>query len=360
MSLRLVERPQAASSAPVCLRARTLAGWLVVTAALVATLASPEPARTAFAADAACTPNGTSVVPTKGTQLFDASADGRVIATLTGASLPITLSDLPADPSTGRAKVATKAGSAALRIDGWAPSSSFPTYAASDLEVVKGRVWIASSQKVKLTGSASGKLDVELTVAGSNSQVVKAKADCAGVTLTQGTATKLDVAGNARGYQTKGSKMSLYDEPGKSVVFTLDMMPNTSQLFYSAETRGGFVRVQSRADIVLDGWLALKELDALKKGELVDALAPAQTVVTGAKLSLDGTVLTKKASKDVPVRATRDEKAAAIGQLDSGAEVYVTETVTGWSNVLPLHLGFTAPDGQGFWVPSADLAAVAP
>jgi hypothetical protein len=63
----------------------------------------------------------------------------------------------------------------------------------------------------------------------------------------------------------------------------------------------------------------------------------------------------KTATKNITIRARRDEKEKAIGVIESGAEFYVTETMVGWSNILPKHLGVTPPAGGGFYVLSSDV-----
>ena len=43
-----------------------------------------------------------------------------------------------------------------------------------------------------------------------------------------------------------------------------------------------------------------------------------------------------------------------LGVLEAGAEVYMMETIAGWTNLLPVSLGVTPPDEGGFWIPAAE------
>jgi hypothetical protein len=85
-----------------------------------------------------------------------------------------------------------------------------------------------------------------------------------------------------------------------------------------------------------------------------DQYIPPTTAVAGAQLALDKAPPIVKATKDIPVRARRDDKEKPIGVLESGAEVYLMETIAGWTNLLPKSLGMTPPDDGGFWIPSAE------
>src|SRR5262249_47732184 len=130
----------------------------------------------------------------------------------------------------------------------------------------------------------------------------------------------------------------------------------TSHLFWSTESRGAFVHVLARNDIVVDAWAPSNQLDAQKKGEMVDQAIPPSTTVSGAKLSLDGGQAPQlvTANREIAIRARRDSKETPIGVVEVGAEVYVMETVAGWTNLLPKHLGFTAPSDGGFWIPPGE------
>ncbi|HVY45221.1 MAG TPA: hypothetical protein VHB21_05040, partial [Minicystis sp.] len=226
-------------------------------------------------AAAGCVLRGSGPVP-RGTQLFDQPSGGRVIANFTGAVVPIALSSLPGDPTIGRSHVSTHASGAALRIDGYAAASAFPTYTTRDLTIVPGHVWIAGARRVRLVQATTAALTAELTILGSANQTARASAPCDAFSLQRGTPQPMDVPGNGRLYSTKTSLVELYDQPNGSVVFSLRMIEGTSQLFWSTESRAGFVHLLARADIVVDGWARVNQLEPMKRGEMVDQVAPSQ------------------------------------------------------------------------------------
>jgi len=57
--------------------------------------------------------------------------------------------------------------------------------------------------------------------------------------------------------------------------------------------------------------------------------------------------------RHVPERAQQRHIVRLLRIL--GAEVYVLETITGWSNILPKSLALTPPDDGGFWIPSSEV-----
>ncbi|MEZ4299926.1 MAG: hypothetical protein R3B70_33570 [Polyangiaceae bacterium] len=291
----------------------------------------------------------------KGTQLHSAAKDGRVVAEMTGAVVPLQMSEIPSDPSQGRAKIVTSNGTPSVRIDGYAAATVATIWTAKDVPVVGGHVWISDGQRVKLTKAQQSQLTAELTIAGSSSQTVKGTAACEAFALERGTVTTFTVPGNGRGYQMKSTSLDLYDEANGSVVFTLNMMEGTGQLFWSTESKAGYVHLQTRGDITVDAWAKWSALSPLKKGEMMDQAVGSQTLITGATLALDKPPPLLKATKDITIRPRRDEKEHSIGVIEAGAEFYVTETIVGWANILPKHLGMTPPSDGGFWVASADL-----
>jgi hypothetical protein len=221
--------------------------------------------------------------------------------------------------------------------------------------IAAGHVWISDGQKVKLTKAQTNQLTGEMTIAGSSTQVVKGTAGCDSFALEKGTVTTFQVPGNGRGYQMKNALIDLYDDANGAVVFTLHMLEGTGQLFWSTESKAGFVHLRMRGDIAVDAWAKWSAVTPLKKGEMMDQAIPGSTAVTGAALSLDKPPPLLKATKDIPIRLRRDANEKTIGVIETGAEFYVTETIVGWANVMPKHLGLTPPKDSGFWVPSSDV-----
>jgi hypothetical protein len=302
-----------------------------------------------------CTLKGSQPLA-KGTQLYDAASGGRLLAEFSGAIVPLQLSEIPADPTTGRAKVATSNGSANVRLEGYVATTAFTVYAAKDLPIAAGHVWISDGQKVKLTKAQQSQLTGEITIAGSQSQVVKGTAGCDSFALERGTVTTFTVPGNGRGFQMKSSSLDLYDDANGTSVFTLNMLEGTGQLFWSTESKAGFVHLQMRGDITVDAWAKWSGVNPLKKGEMMDQANTGTTsVVNGATLVLDKPPPVLKAHKDIPIRARRDEKEKPIGVIEKDAEFYVTESIVGWANILPKHLGMTSPAEGGFWILSSDV-----
>ena len=267
------------------------------------------------------------------------------------------LGDFPADPTAGRARVGTSLGSGAFRLDGWVAPAAIAVFTTRDVAVQPGHVWIADAQRVRLVSASSGGLGVEVTVAGSGGQAVRATAPCDALALQPGAPTAMEVPGNGRGYVSRGTLVDLFDEPSSTgAPFTLQVMEGASQLFWSTETRAGFVHVKARGNLAIDAWAKASHLEPLKKGEMVDWFLPPTTAFAGAQLALDKPPRVFQATRSIPVRAHRDDKETPIGAIEAGAEVYVMETLLGWTNVLPKHLGLTPEGDGGFWVPSSEVA----
>jgi hypothetical protein len=262
------------------------------------------------------------------------------------------LSDIPADPSALRARLATSAGAPALRIEGYAPATAVPLWSARDIPLAPGHVWIASAQRLALVAAAQGTITVEMSVAGSNRQSVRATAACDAFALGRGTPVPMAVPGNGRGYLTKAQTVEILDSPNGKSVFSLALFEGVQKLFWSTETSGAFVHVTYRSDLAIDGWARMAELDPLKKGEMMDQYVPPETQVAGAKLLSDDPPRIATASREIPIRARRDEKDRPIGLVEAGAEIYILETVAGWTNVLPTKLYVVPPEDGGFWIPS--------
>jgi hypothetical protein len=178
----------------------------------------------------ACVLAGTEPVP-KGLQIFDAPSGGRVIGSFSGAFASLRLSELPADPTTDRARVSTSLGSGSVRLDGWVVPATIPVYTARDLSVMGGHVWISTAQKIKLVQAAAGSLTGEVTILGTDGQKAKASGPCEAFTLQRGTPTAMEVPGNGRGYLMKTTSIELFDAPNGNAVFALNMNEGSAQLF---------------------------------------------------------------------------------------------------------------------------------
>jgi hypothetical protein len=291
----------------------------------------------------------------KGTQIFDAVSGGRAFATFTGAAQPLVLSDLPADPTAGRARASTSLGSATLRLEGWMAAAAASVFTTREIAVAPGHVWISDAQRVRLVQAASGTLAAEIVVPGAGGQTVRATAPCDAYSLQSGVPAVTTVPGDARGYLTKGASVELYDDPAGAPVLTLKVSEGVAQLFWSTESRAGFVHVRTRGTLTIDAWARQRELEPLKKGEMMDQFIPPTTAAAGASLKLDREPRVARAPRDLAVRARREEKEKPIGVVESGAEIFVLETMMGWTNVLPRNLGLTPADDGGFWIPANEV-----
>lgn len=321
--------------------------------------AAPSVAPAPAAPTSRCTLRGTSAGP-KDARLYDAAEAGRELAIFTGAVTPLSITEIPADPSKGRAKVTTHDSDASMRIEGYAEASAFEVFTTRDVPVVTSHVWVTAGRRVRLTRASADELGAELLVAGSDGQTVKIQAPCDAFALAPARATPMDVPGKARGYTMKTSAITLYDAPGGSAIFQVRMSPSAAQLFWSTETKKGMVHVLSRTDLTIDAWAKASELEALKRGEMMDQLAPPIVARAGARLHLEGDPVKMRASQAIPIRALRDAKAPPIGAIEAGAEVYALETIGAWMNVLPTTLAFMPPDGYGLWIEAAQAPKAEP
>lgn len=319
--------------------------------ALVAPAWADEPAQPA---PAPCTLRGTFPVA-RGTAIWDAASGGRTLATFTGSYQGFTLTELPADPTTARARIVTSAGAPGLRIEGFIAPSTMAFFTTRDLPVVPGHVWISDAQKVRLTQAAPGSLTAELALPGSAGQAVRATAPCDAIAVAPGTPTPMSVPGDGRGWLSKAASVELFGAPGGAVIFTFRGAEGTAQLFWSNESRAGFVHVKMRGALTVDAWVRQRDLEPLKKGEMMDQFIPPVTSVAAATLKLDGTPRLVKAVKDLAVRGKREEKEKPIGLIEAGAEFFVLETMLGFTNVLPKNLGLFPGEDGGFWVASGEV-----
>ncbi len=313
-----------------------------------------EAPREASVTAATCSIKGT-YPPSKNTKLFDAPSGGNLIATLTGAYIPMTLTEIPFDPSTGRARLATSVGSGAMRLEGFVSPADITLFTTRDISVYGGSVWISSAQKVRIVKASQSSLTVEVGIAGTMNQTVQATAPCDAFALVKGAVQPFEVPGNGRGYMTKKQTVELFDKPNGDVVLSLSMLEGAGQLYWSTESKLGYVHVMSRSDLTIDAWARLRDLDPLKKGEMMDPYIPPTTQIAGAELTFDKPPPLVRVTREIPIRSKRDDKAKPVGVVEADTEVYVLETVAGWTNILPKHLGIVAPDDGGFWIPSSEL-----
>lgn len=335
---------------------------IILPLALAAALSGPHVLRSpgaslvteARAQDAlsTCTLKGSPLLA-RGLQLFDVAKDGKPIAEFIGAQVPLALT-IPEDPVKGRTRASLSAGKPTLRLEGWIALDTIPIYAVKDVDAVGEQVKLAGGHTVKLVKGAQAKLTAELTIAGSENQTVRGTGGCDAFSLDWARPTIYDPPQKAKPYLMKGTSLDLFDKPNGENVYTLSMAEGASPLFHSVEIRGMYHHVLSRSDVVIDAWVKLGSMNAIKKGDRIESPPTAPSRSAGARMVLDSSTPLKTASKDFPVHYRRDEKEKPIGTLEKGAQFYVTQVVAGWSNILPQELHVSPATNAGFWIKTED------
>jgi hypothetical protein len=284
------------------------------------------------------------------------SAGGEVIARFSGQ--PVALTATLPTAAGDRAAVRTGKGSGGFRVDGFLDTRSVPVMGSRSLPVVADHVWIGAGRRLSLVSSTATQAVVELKAGAPIDQTVRATAPCDALVLDPPAVAPVTPPGNARGYLAKRAPLELLKTPGGASVFSLSSDSiKDALLFWGTERRGGHVRVQLASDVLLDGWLPLAGLEALKEGEMLDALGAPPPRTSTPQLMLQGEPRRVKVSREVPLRSRADDKAPVIGAIEPDGEVLVVETVAAWANVLPVGLGVLGPEGgaTGFWVKVSEL-----
>ncbi len=303
-----------------------------------------------------CSVSGKGVVE-KGVLIYNADKDGTPIAGFATQEVFLTVSDFPADPGAGRAKVKTGKGSGSIRIEGFIDPTKIPLAAKQDVTVVAEHVWIGRGEAVKLKGASPGKLHVQTTITATQ-QTLKGKATCSQLAVGPVKTDEFELPKDAKKWVLKSTSLDLFSESGGgSSVFTIEV-PNAGAgvLLYSTEMKGPWVRVQHKGSLTVDAWAKMGDLKPFPKGEMLDALSTNSMVsISPAKLKVEGSTKLVMVDKDVPLRLTANDGVKAIGVIESGAEVVVVDTVAGWSRIYPKGLEIIPPDGKDFWAKAKDL-----
>jgi hypothetical protein len=303
-----------------------------------------------------CEIRGTSAMP-KDAVLWDAPQGGTPVATFAGQPIGIAAYEMPVLPS-GRAKIRTSGG---LEVEGWVAAADLPLSADDQVPVVAGHVWLARGQKLAFaaaTADAPDRVTVDAHLAGQVVQTIRVTPPCSALTLDKPVRPGWDAPGSGRGYVPRQGQIDLYGEPGASAIFSAHpRAPETSMLMWSTEARGGFVHVLFHDDLVVDAWARESDLVALKPGETMDLPAPTADAAGAAHLAASGTPALVRVTKDTPIRLTPQNSSRPVGIVAPGTDLYVIDTVLGWSRVLPRALNLLPPGGRSFWVRSADIAS---
>ncbi len=307
-------------------------------------------------AQSACVLRGAPIME-KSAVVFGAAQGGDPIARFSGQAVPaaITLATASGD----RSAVRTGKGSGGFRIDGFLDARSVPALSARSIPVVTDHVWLGAGRRLTLIGpAAGGQHTVELRAGAPIDQSVRATAPCDALALDPPSVPTPVLPDKARGYLAKRAPLELLGSPGGSSVFSLTSdSVKDALLFWSTERKNGFVHVRLQSDLVIDGWLPATHLEALKEGEMLDALGAPPPRTSSPQLMFQGEPRRVKVTREVTIRLRGDDKAPVIGAIEPDGEVLVVETVAAWANVLPVGLAILAPEAgtTGFWVKVSDL-----
>ncbi|RYZ03248.1 MAG: hypothetical protein EOO73_28610 [Myxococcales bacterium] len=316
---------------------------------LVGTTSAKPPA-----AAASCAQRG-RVVFDKDTVLVDAS--GRKLARFSGGESAVTFTAPPSDGSE-LARIETGTGRGSFRISGFVKASELRLYAAQQLPVVSGHVWIASGTRVVATGSSAGKVRVEARLGAPFEQRVTTTTECAALGFNPASPVVTKTPASARFFLFKEARLDLYDSvpPVSDAIFTLQRSPAAdSARFFSTEQRGGFVHVRYEGEVVVDAWAKASDLQPLPRGETSAVPSGSYSLSSAPQLQLSELPRVVRTSRDLPLRITARDADAPIGVVEADTEVYVMDVLGGWTKVLPKSLHVLPFGDAAFWVKSAEL-----
>jgi hypothetical protein len=304
-----------------------------------------------------CVLRGTARMP-KDLMVFDAAREGKPVARFTGTDSALVAFEFPSGPGAQRVRIQTGTGLGSFRINGYIEAGKLPLHTAQRAAVVEGHVWIEAGEPIELLGETGARLRIRKTLRTPLQVTLTSAVACSGVALTPAPRPGWAVPGAARGYVLRADELVLYDEPTaeRRAVLLLRKAPEApGVLFWSTERRGGFVRVQHHAALVVDAWVKSGDLKALPPGETMDQLATAHETGAAPRLSLQGKARLVKTTGQAPIRGAARDTAPVIGVVEPETEIYVVDVVAGWASVLPRALNI-APAGDGqFWVEAKSL-----
>lgn len=292
----------------------------------------------------------------KDTTLSDAS--GRKLLRFSGGESAVTLLGPPAEGS-DLAHIETGTGRGSFRVQGFVKASELRLYAAQQLPVVSGHVWLAAGTRVVAAGTSGGKVRVEKRLSAPFEQVLAASVDCSALGFTQATPPAPPMTDATRVFLMKEAQLELFDSvpPTTAPLLTLVRAPTVDHArFFSREQRGGFVHVQYQGEIVVDAWAKAGDLQALPRGETSDVPAGSYLLSSAPELQLAQLPRVVKTTRELPLRLAPKDSEPAIGVIETDTEAYVMDVVAGWTKVLPKSLHVLPYGDQSFWVKSSDLS----
>ena len=304
----------------------------------------------------ACVVQGETRMPAN-LEIFDKEVGGDAIARFTGSSTRLAVLDFPATTS-GKVEVQTGTGTGSFRIEGFIDPTKVPLITKTEIPVINGHIWLGKNRQVKFAQATKGRLKVQMKLQYPIRQTFSAWANCSSFKLTPGTPPGFQVPGRARGYVVKKDEITLFDDyrRDRSEISTLYSAGENGILFWSEKQRGGFVRVQYSAEVVIEAWARRRDLKALPRGETMDQLWRGKvTRPAPPRLKVAGTPQEVRTTKEVPIRAKASDKAPVIGRIEADTDVLVVDVVVGYASVLPKKLNL-APAGENhFWADAKAL-----
>ena len=311
-------------------------------------------ARVAKSASAGCRVQG-SAAPRANAPIED--AQGRLVARFSGAPTVLVADSFPAKPG-GRVRVTTGTGRGSFRVEGFTPIREIPLYSTSPIAVSPGHVWIAPGRSLSFLGSARNSIRVEKRVTVPFDQSFRAWAPCTAIAFSPPALAPFTPEGSVRGYVVRRSRLELLGDPRRPdarVVTLLSSSQAPPALFLGREQRGEWLRVEHQGELIIDAWARAGDLEALPRGETLDALLPETGLPISARLAVQGEPRVVRAAREVPFRARPADAEPPIGVIEPEAEAFVLDVVEGWVSVMPKALQVVPrPDGQ-FWVRAEEL-----
>ncbi len=279
---------------------------------------------------------------------------GRAIARFSGSEASIIVAGLStANPA--RARVETGTGQGGFRVRGFVDAQKLPFFVSENVPVVAGRVWIGARRGVNVVGATREKLKVEKRMTTPFQQTFTTWTSCSKLGLGTAVPPGWSPAGDARGFVLRKGSLELHDAARGSVVSVLQKAPDLAGvLFFSTEQTESFVHVQYQGEVGIDAWVRATDVQALARGETMDALATQPPARSPARLALPTSPRLVRAPREIPLRAAAKD-GEPIGAIEAGAETYVLDVVAGWASVLPKALDVMPAENGQFWVKKEEL-----
>jgi hypothetical protein len=254
-------------------------------------------------------------------------------------------------------KVSTGNGSGNLAVQAYVNLGDVVLYAKRQLPVVQGHVWIAQHADVTAADVSPGKVLVLRRETFPIAQEFRTWAPCDALGLDYAPTPGWDKPGNARGFLVEKPEIELFDSSSRErhAVWTLRRADfGSGILLFSDRRANGLAHVEFHAGIVFDGWVKSSDLKWLPAGETSDQYVPTPPV-RSSQLKVQGTPRVVKTDKSVVLRLAPKADATALGQVEPGTELYVTDIVAGFASVLPKAMNLAPAAGGQFWVDRAEL-----